>query len=290
MLWIFLMILCALFFSLNHITNKAILRDAGAFDTVIASSILQILFILPFIGKVDFSISLKTLLLIAFAFSFGFGGYLMLNKCYKDNEVSTAAPLLNLNPVLIIIVSYILLGESLNMMQMVAVALIILGGYMISLKRTTDFLRPFTSMPAKGFLQIGAVIFLWSFPAVLVKIILRSTDFLTLAFFVYSGVFIFSSSWLLSKKRSFRIRSLFKQSWPLLGLSAFFLVAADILQFYVTAMPAVMVSLLMPIKRVSSLFTVILGGRIFKENNIMGKLIASLIMIAGLFMIGFFSV
>ncbi|MFH1589978.1 MAG: hypothetical protein ABIB43_05410 [archaeon] len=47
------------------------------------------------------------------------------------------------------------------------------------------------------------------------------------------------------------------------------------------ATPGAAISLIIPIKRTSSLFTTLIGGKLFHEKNLLIKILASIIMIWG---------
>ena len=60
---------------------------------------------------------------------------------------------------------------------------------------------------------------------------------------------------------------------------------ADFSYYQALAVPAALVSLIVPILRLSSLFTVIIGGEIFHEKHLIRKIIACLIMVLGAILI-----
>jgi len=66
-------------------------------------------------------------------------------------------------------------------------------------------------------------------------------------------------------------------------LAAFFTVLADITYFY--ALSLTLVSLVLPIKRISTLFDTIIGGELFKEKHLLHKGLACLIMLLGIYLI-----
>ena len=70
-------------------------------------------------------------------------------------------------------------------------------------------------------------------------------------------------------------------------MASLFWIVSDLLHLYAISIPTVVVSLVMPVKRISNLFTVILGGNIFNEKNLIMKSAACIVMLAGLFVIGF---
>ncbi len=69
--------------------------------------------------------------MILLSSAFAFGGSFLLNIAYKRCEISTVSPLLNINPLFVILLSYFILGEVLNGKQFIGVLLILIGGYII---------------------------------------------------------------------------------------------------------------------------------------------------------------
>ena len=189
MIWIVIMLGAALFFALNHILKKKILENANVLDMMILTAGIGFLFMLPVIQYVDFDISIKIFVLIFINATFALAGSFLLNIAYKNCEISTVSPLLNINPLFIIILSYYVLGEVLNRWQFAGVILILIGGYMITLKNINRFFNPFTSMPKKYFLIVFSTLVLWSFCPVINRVVLLEIDVFTHMFFLTMFIF-----------------------------------------------------------------------------------------------------
>lgn len=289
MIWIIAILGSAFFFALNHIFRKKILESANVIDMMILTCSIGFLIMLPFLKFIDFNVSSRNLLLILLASAFAFGGSLLLNIAYKRCEISTVSPLLNMNPLFVILLSYFILGEVLNGKQFMGVLLILIGGYIITLEKIRYFFRPFTSMPKKYFLIVFSTLVLWTFCPVLNRIVLLEVDSITYLFFFTMFIFCIQIVLLISKNRFRAVIALAREKWPLLIMTSLFMDISDFLHLTAIAIPTAMVSLVMPVKRISNLFTVILGGNLFKEKNLTVKSIACAIMLAGLFVIGLYS-
>ena len=289
MIWIIAILGSAFFFALNHIFRKKILESANVTDMMILTCSIGFLIMLPFLKFIDFNVSSRNLFLILLASAFAFGGSFLLNVAYKRCEISTVSPLLNMNPLFVILLSYFILGEVLNSKQFMGVLLILIGGYIITLEKIRYFLRPFTSMPKKYFLIVFSTLVLWTFCPVLNRIVLLEVDSITYLFFFTMFIFCIQIVLLISKNRFRAVIALAREKWPLLIITSLFMDTSDFLHLTAIAIPTAMVSLVMPVKRMSNLFTVILGGNLFKEKNLTVKSIACAIMLAGLFVIGLYS-
>lgn len=289
MVWIILMIGAALFFALNHIFRKKILENTTVMDMMILTGSIGFLMMLPFLKFIDFGISSRNLFLILFNTTFAFGGSFSLNIAYKNCEISTVSPLLNINPLFVIVISYLVLGEVLSSAQFVGVLLILIGGYIITLRDIKSFFKPFTSMPKKYFLIVLSTLVMWSICPVLNRVVLRETDPLTYIFFFAMFMFLIQLVLLIIKNKFQDVITLAKKSWSLLIVTSLFWIISDFLQLSAIAIPTAVVSLAMPVKRISNLFTVILGGSLFNERNLMVKSTACTVMLIGLFVIGLYS-
>ncbi len=281
------LILCSgFFFSLNHILRKKILENADVTDMMILTGSFGFFCLLPFIKEVDFKISSVNMLLILINAVFAFTGSYLLNIAYKHCEISTVSPLLNFNPLLVILLSYFQLGETLNAQQFSGVMLILLGGYIITLKEIKHFFNPFTSMPAKYFLIVLATLVLWSFCPVINRVVLFEIDVMTHIFFFAMFIFIIQLILIITTNRYKRVALLAKRQWFLIIIAGAFWIISDFLHLQALAIPTAVVSLAIPVKRLSNLLTVLLGGTIFKEKSLIPKSMACMFMIAGLYIIG----
>ncbi|MBW1940772.1 MAG: EamA family transporter [Deltaproteobacteria bacterium] len=290
MTWIFVMTGAAVFFALNEILKKKILENADVIDMMVIMGSIGFLAMLPFFKFIDPNVSIKNLLLIALNTLLFFGGSFLFNLAYKHCEISTVSPLFNLNPLLVIFISYFILGEVLNGLQFLGVFLILIGGYIITLKNIKKFFRPFTSMPKKYFTIVISALVMWSFCPVINRIVLFEIDSFTYLFFHVMFVFFIQIFLIVTKKNRLRdVVALTGKSWPLLTAACVCWLASDFLHLIAIAIPETVVSLAMPVKRISTLFIVILGGNLFNEKDINMKSTACVVMLAGLFVIGFYS-
>ena len=289
MTWIIAILGSAFFFALNHIFRKKILESANVIDMMTLTCAISFLIMLPFWKFIDFNVSSRNLFLIMLASASAFGGSFLLNVAYKRCEISTVSPLLNINPLFVILLSYFILGEVLNGKQFMGVLLILIGGYIVTLEKIRYFFRPFTSMPKKYFLIVFSTLVLWTFCPVLNRIVLLEIDSITYLFFFTMFIFCFQIVLPISKNRFRNVIALAREKWPLLIMTSLFLDISDFLHLTAIAIPTAVVSLVIPVKRISNLFTIILGGNLFNEKNLIVKSIACTIMLAGLLVIGLYS-
>ncbi len=178
----------------------------------------------------------------------------------------------------------LLLGEKLTGIQALGISLVIFGTYVLELKKT-DLLSPLVRIfkSEKIHYVLGAT-FLFSAQAVLSKYILNFVTPLTFLFFqlVFSAIFMLvlvfaRHDGLKDIKRGFTVHRL-----------SVFLIAITIIAgslFDLLALQTGEASLVLPISRTWTLLVVIFGGTFYKEGHIRNRIIATAIMLAGVFII-----
>ncbi len=283
-MWIFLCVLSAVFFALNHLVSKEFSKRKATTEFLPLIYLFALVLLLPFISFIepiqDFFTFFK---IIVFSVSTSLGTFLLFYT-YSRTDISTASPLLNLSPVFLVVTSFIILGESLSLPVYFAVFLIVLGGYLITLNNCKDIFHPFTSIPKKYFTLILLTIILYSISAPVAKMSLETVGIYS---FMFYTIFISCLLWFLIEslvKKHIFFKGL-KQHWKLAFYGSFFFVGSELALFLALSLPEVLVSLAIPIRRVSSIFIVIAGGHIFHEGKIKQKLMASSIMLVGVFII-----
>jgi len=284
MIWIFLALGAAVLHATSALINKKVMEHEHAleFGALKGSFGLLLIFAFPFI-RLDYS--LGTYLSIFGISLIGFLGMLFYLKSLRHGELSNVTPLLNLSPLFILLIAFILLGERVSGIALIGILLLIIGTYLLQIgaSHSKNFFAPLRSIGrSKYSLYMILVAIIFSLCATLEKgllnsgvtalslaIILRfmiSVNFLTFDLIKYGGKQLFSDM----KKD---------------GLLAFTGSLSDILsitaQYLALSIPGVMVSLVIPIKRVSTLFTTIAGGRMFHEKHLGVKVISCIVMLAG---------
>lgn len=284
MLWILLALGAALFSAISAIIGKRIMQHEHALEygALKSSFGLLLIFAFPFI-QLDFP--LRTFLAIygvSLIVSFGNLYYL---KSIRHGDLSSITPLMNISPIFLLFIAYILLGEQVNTLALLGVFLLIVGTYVLQIgaSKVKNFFAPFQSIiRSKYALYMMLAMVVYSLSAVLEKGILNGgVKALSLAIIIR---FMISVNFLIFDFIRFGKDKLFADIRHD-GKLAFFASASDILmillQYIALSIPGVMVSLVIPLKRTSTLFTTIAGGRLFHEKHLGMKIFACFIMLAG---------
>lgn len=283
MLWIILTLGCALFASLSAITQKKVLQKQHAMEFITVFAILNSvlsLFLLPF---VNFSFPLYYLIVIYIISWVGTIPLLLFAKALRHTEISKTSPILNIEPVILAVLAFFLLSEKLALTNYLGIALIMFASnflgeekyYMHPIKHLRHFRHSKYSLFA-----FGAVI-AYAVCAILDKTVLNmGVSPVTYIFLIHCFQAVNYLILLTIFHDGFKgVTHGVKTAGKWILLVAVLTTTARVLQMH--AVSIAMVSLVIPIKRLSTLFSVVIGGRLFKEKRIMQKSIACLVMILG---------
>jgi bacterial/archaeal transporter family protein len=285
--WILLSIISALFFSFHDILRKKILNKEHSLEllsvTFITIFIIQ-LALIPFyslkISLIDLFFTFTRSILTALAFLF-------ITRSLKHMEISSIAPLNNLTPLFLLVLSYFILYEKITLFQFIGITLIIFGTYLLQIHN--HFLNPLKHLKLlnnKYILYAIFSAFLLALSAIISKHVLKTTEVMTYLFYSYLFIalfFVISS--IIFYKGINDFKHGFSKGTYIIPVIALFFVFSDWAYFVALAMPTVLVSLVIPIKRLSTLFSILLGGSLFKEKFILHKVLSSLVIIVGVFFI-----
>ncbi len=278
----------ALFHSVSTILGKRelIKEHSTEFLTIHVFFIgLLSLLIIPF---VNFGISLYTLIFLILIAIIFLEASIFSTKALKHMEISVVVPLTNLSPLFLLLLAYIFLGEKLAGIQFVGILFLIFGAYMIeSDHKAKNVILPFKKiLKSKYFHYVVISMILFSIISIAEKYLLDEGLIDPISMLFYLAIFgsvtvlffqLFFFRNYKGVKRAFKI----SRGPIFISAVAFLLTAA----FHYMAISLMLVSIVIPIKRLSTLISTIIGGEFFHEKYILYKSIACVIMLLGVFMI-----
>jgi len=280
--WVVFALLSAIFFSVRDIISKKVLKKHDSIVILFTSAFLVTLiisivfinsieFILP--GNIFFVLFVKSLLVAL--------GWYFLLEAYKHLDISLVAPLLNLSSIVLLVLGIIFLGESLDLFQIIGFIILIVGAYALELKSFSNFLEPLKLFKHTSVMFIGISLISLSFSAILDKILTLQISTSTIIFYNGFAISFLTFIWLLIKKDIPDFVSVLREyPWSILFLGIANILT-DVAYFLAVVTPGALITLIIPIKRLSSVFTTIAGGHLFKEKRIFYKAIVSLVMVVG---------
>ena len=281
--WYYLAALAAFFVSFVPILRKNVLIKEHATEYSTTVYLFVSLMLLPSVIKIDWNAGLATWLLMYLKSALITAAIIFSNKAARHMEVSSVEPLRNFSVIFVLMMSFIFLGERINGIQGIGIILILLGSYILEVKKAS---LKFSSAGKKWLLYLMLAMFLGSISAVLDKIILKETSVYTLLivptlfltihllliqFFVYKG----------SKDIMFSIKFAGFSILAIAGLT----IASEVSYLFAVATPVSLLSLIMTLRRLTTLISTFVGGELFHEHNLFQKITAAIIMIAGTYLV-----
>lgn len=293
-LWAILALSSAIFFAVKDILSKKLLtKNVTPVQIIFEEYFLLIIIVLAiFFPHVDFTsfkdfwhlYFLKGLLVSAASFS-----YLHLLSKY---EISTVSPLINLSPLFLLIFSSLILAETLTYMQYVGVMIIMGATYFHEIiahhhrkKNPHKFhLSDLKNKNWKFFIIVLFMLLTFTGTAIVDKIILGSVNVYTNLYFVsFIILFILSIYYIKIGYLKTAIRNI-RHEPETLVISIFNNISTFLVLFAIS-IPGAMVSLIIPLRRTSTIFSSLFGGILFHEKHLLGKLIATSGMLVGIVLI-----
>ena len=207
-------------------------------------------------------------------------------RALNKGELSMVAPMLALSPIFLLITSPIITKQFPNFWGVIGILLSVSGIYTMKIQEIKiGWLEPFRAIwRSAGVKEALLVAFLYSISANYDSIAANSSSpFFTL---LTVNVFIFLCLLLPALNQRGLWRST-RENFKGLSLMSAFMASETGLQF--TAFQYAIVPYVISIKRTSALFSVIWGGKFFKEKEeFASRLIGAIIVIAGLVIIKLF--
>ena len=283
MIWVIFILFSALARGTGDIFYKKLSFDFSPQTILLFSSFLNILFLVPTFGCIEVLepklmgfVFLKAVVMTT--------AWLLFLYSLKKLPISVATPLQILSTLFAIIFGFIFLKEYLTILQSLGI-FILLGGLLtlqiISKKESSQKTSSFLSM---AFFSGVLASFFSALSLTLDRYLLRDLiDPANLQFWFYIFIFIntFLVFWVLKTPYKKALQNL-KTKWWIFVILSLFLVISDRTYMMAATYPLALLGLLIPMKRLSIIFSVFIGGKAFKERNLNSKILATFVMLIGL--------
>ncbi|MEW5955283.1 MAG: EamA family transporter [Candidatus Micrarchaeota archaeon] len=286
MIWLVLALASAVLTAVLSLLEKKTLNNEHSLQLSSFSAVLNLVLSLPLLVFVDFgSLDNSLVLFVYFVSWFSLFGHWMILKSMRHEELSSVIPLANVSPLLLLFLAAVFLGESLSFTQLGGALLMVGGVYLLEAAVYGSPLKLLDVAKAKYTWIMLAGVVLFSFTALADKIALNSLT--AVSYIILIQLFLAVNYLLLFTAiagRNFRdAAAAFRRDWKALGtISA--LTVVNRLAF-ASAVAATYVSLVIPVKRLSTLFATVAGGSLFNEKNVAAKAAACGLMIAGVYFV-----
>ncbi|MEK7447342.1 MAG: DMT family transporter [Patescibacteria group bacterium] len=285
--WYVIALGSAIFIGLYEVAEKKALVKERSLIFLLTSSLLMLVLSVPLIFWGHFEIvGLQMTLYILAKCIFAVTLFILCAKAMKHMEISEFAPLMNLSPLVLFIPSIFLLQEKLTLVNIAGVLMIVFGAYIVELK--DGWRTPLKRALKNKYIHLLFLAFVFNaLSATMDKFILSKTINVD-TFFVYNRFFIailLLFAYFIFKDKNDSMMVTFKRSFWWVLLAAVLFMGADYVYFSAVAIPATAIALIIPLKRTGTLIATVLGGEMMKEDNLLRKAIACVIMIVGVTLI-----
>ena len=284
-MWILLVLISAFLYGIWQLMQKKIVEKVNVYDFLFIQSIFELIFGLSLLKYVNFNINLFLIGIFIFAGIIAAIVNVLIIQSIKHSDVSAILPLQNLTPIFLLFVAFIFLNEVPTFLQLFGIFAIILGTYLISVKSIKSLFSVYAFAKPKYIIFMIIAAFLMSFLGTIAKYSQSYVNIYTYMFFFVFTLFICNLFIIIFLKGSKKAFISFKDNYKIIGFTAALIFSSDIFLMKAMQNPLALIILIMPIKRMSTLISTIIGGKLFKEKNLTQKVIACSVMIIGVFII-----
>ncbi len=298
MAWYFYALFAALGISVVGLLQKRSLKQEHSLEYVALLNMAKLLVLLLLFSQVlHLHITSAQFVVLGISGFVGACALLFTARAMRAMELSSVLPILALDPAIVAVLAFFILGEGFSLMKVVGLVLTLVGTFVLEFHRAEhDHLSQLFRNPRHllaPFKQIGkgpgghsliiAVVAL-AIGGILDRFLLVRVEVTTFLFYNYLfGTALYLVLLAVSGTRigmpSFGRRSFI----GLILLTATINVFANAAQAKATSLAAV--GLVIAVKRISVLLDIALAGKLFHERHLLQKSIASIIILVGIYLI-----
>lgn len=288
MIWFFLVITAVFFIVFETILEKRTLSQARTFGFAAMFAFGNAIISIPFLFVADFSqINWNILVIIYTASLFSTSTSLLLFKAMKHGAISEVAPILATLPLVVSLLAFFILGEKMSAMQVIGLFLMAAGIMFLEFGNFKSDSGIFRKGRKRYLLYIALCLILGGIGAIFDKAILSGLQINSLAYLAIIQIFI-AINYLVFISLKPKLFPDFKgdlsRFWKIVLLISVFAVIHRYL--YVSAIKiAASIGLVVAVYKLSSLFNVFVGKKFFGETDILKKIIATVIVLGGVFLL-----
>lgn len=283
--WFLLAFAAALLTAGHTMLEKKAVSEGRTLEVSWILALVNAIFSIPFFWFADFSgITLPVVGYIFIASVFGASALFLATKSLKHTEVSESSPFFALSPLVAAVLAFFFLQEKIAGINLIGFVLMVGGIFFLELKNLRILSGIFTKGREKYVVYTLIAVFLFGIGSIFDRIVLAGYGIDALAFLAIVHMFLalnFSVLFFARPLSKEELMSNLRSNWKLIIVLA--LVSYLQRYFYMSAIQvALSLGMVVAVKRLSSLFTVIIGGNLFHEHDIVRKTIATIIILSGL--------
>lgn len=289
MTWFFVALTSAFLSAFAAIIQKKVLFNLGALEFSFLLSLVNLLFSIPFFFFIDYT-TINTLnLSILFAKSIiGVGAFFCVMISLKNLEISNALPLLALTPGFVAIFAFILLGESLKMVEVLGLIFLIAGTFILESKNFKELFFPFSVfLKSKYHRFIILALLLFTASSILDKLLLIKLNLSPISLTAFQHIYfaiMFSILYIFFRnKEEAAPVGIKKNNFGWIALISILTIGYRYTQMVAVSLASV--ALVLAIKRTSVFWATVIGGKLFNDKDLLKRSFAAILIVIGAILI-----
>ncbi len=289
MIWFLIALSSAFLSAFAAILQKKVLFNLGALEFSFILSIANLLFSIPFFFFIDYqSVNTLNISVLFIKSIIGVGAFFCIMLSLKNLDISNALPLLALTPGFVAVFAFLLLGESLKLIEVTGLIFLISGTFILESKNFKNLFLPFSVfLKSKYHRVILLALLLFTVSSIMDKFLLIRLNLSPISITAFQNLFfaiLFYATYVLFGNREVAASSLVKkQNLGWIALISIITIGYRFTQ--IVAVSLASVALVLAVKRTSVFWATIIGGKIFKDKDLLKRSIAAILILIGAIMI-----
>jgi len=279
--WLYYILASSFLFSISFIFRKKILMSHHALEFASFRSTFNLLFLAMLVPFISLEISTLNFVLCLIVGLLSAVAIILRNEAVRHDDVSDISPLGGIGSLLVLVFGVIMIDEIPTKMQLFGILIIVSGTYFLEFNSRKHIFAPFKNLFAKKALrQTMLAMFLISITVIMMRIVLITLNPYTALFYVWlviSLIVIFKDLLIYGIRDFKHLKNHYFQIFIFSGI----MFLANIFRMIGLSFPDAKGVLVQSIGAGSLIVITFFGGRVFKENNVFRRTIASTIIAFG---------
>jgi len=283
LIWLIPALFNPIFESLRGVVSKKASKNSSIVTISLFNNLIPLLFFTPLLFFIELKWNWEFVWSTLVAGGLNATAIYLFHKAVSLEDISLVAPLTSFSPLFLLVTSPLIIGEYPAQKGVAGIVLIFIGSYLLNAgKGTEGILAPIVSLvKRKGARSMLLVALIWSVSANFDKKAILASSIWQYAFFINLVITLCVAGYMFATK-SFRMSEI-RLEWKNLITIGLIVTGANFV--HLIAITLTKVAYVVAIKRTSGLISVLLGRVVFKEGSIKQRLIAALVMFAGVLLI-----
>ena len=289
MTWFAIALLSAFLSAFAAITQKKVLIKLEALEFSFLLSLVNLIFSIPLFFFIDYgTINSFNLTILLIKSVIGVGAFFCVMLALKNLEISNALPLLALTPGFIAVFAFILLGESLQSIEVVGLILLMSGIFILESGNGKKFLLPLTIfIKSKYHRFVILALLLFTASSILDKLLLIKLNLSPISLTAFQHIYfaiMFSIIYFFFRKKTEPLPQIVNKN----NLGWIALISVLTIGYRYTQVVAIglaSVALVLAVKRTSVFWATIIGGKLFSDKDLLKRSIAAILILIGAILI-----